>query len=65
MVHRHDCQHNQYGPHRQSGGHKIFLAPYQSIFNMVLYTSSSCLFFGKKRNKKVIKWGGGGEGERS
>ena len=35
IVHRHGCQHDQYRPAPQSGEHKIFLAPCQSILNTV------------------------------
>ena len=59
MVHRHDCQHDQYRQHRQSGEHKIFLAPCLSRLNMVfVYVFFLYLFQEKKRrNKKGKKEG--------
>ena len=49
MVHRHDCQHNQSGPHQQSGEHKIFLAICQSILNIVFIHIFSLSLFLKKK----------------
>ena len=52
MVHRHGCQHNQYGLHQQSGEHKIFLAPCQSILNTVFIHIFFLSLFTKKNKEE-------------
>ena len=54
MVYGHYCQHNQYGPHGQSGEHKIIRLPCKSIFNMV-FMHISFLSFSEKKKKEERK----------
>ena len=56
MVHRHNCQYDQYRPHQQSGEHKIFLSPCQSILNM--YFVHIFLSFFRQKKKRMNKKGG-------